>query len=326
MSMILLRFTVCSLPDTYTVCKGILDLHGASLRVSSDGLGSGCTFTIEMPVGARQVVEASIANPSTNPTSPSRNFPWCSIAAWNIWRTLNRNYTPSLIDSPGHPMDNTRYDATGNVSVKVAPAPVLGEPRHMSATLGVEEVRIYDNCGICSNESYRESRREYASLNVKPDIDSGSANRISSDSHYICENSSSTKRTGEPSKLRNRILIVDDSPMNRKMMRRILESRFNIVDEAENGQQAVDMIEASLLPEEEAKYDVITMDYQMPVMDGVTATRHIRNAGYTGLIVAVTGNALGEDINTFLSNGANAVLTKPLTISAFDQYLNSVES
>ena len=122
-----------------------------------------------------------------------------------------------------------------------------------------------------------------------------------------------------------RVLIVDDAIMIRKMIRRILSSRFDIVDELENGQQALDMVRASLAYGEEAWYDIITMDYQMPVMDGVTATRRIRPIGYTGQIIGATGNALGEDVITFLSSGANVVLKKPLTIAAFEEYLKSCD-
>ena len=142
----------------------------------------------------------------------------------------------------------------------------------------------------------------------------------------LSHESGSTKQmqtTGKLISIRNRVLIVDDAPLNRKMMRRILESRFDSLAEAENGQQALDMVRASLEQGEDARYDVITMDYQMPVMDGVTATRHIRQLGYTGQIIGVTGNALAEDVNTFLSSGANVVLTKPFTIAAFDEYLKS---
>ena len=85
------------------------------------------------------------------------------------------------------------------------------------------------------------------------------------------------------------------------------------------------MVTASLAHGEEAWYDIITMDYQMPVMDGVTATRRIRQIGYTGQIIGATGNALGEDVITFLSSGSNVVLKKPLTIAAFEEYLKSCD-
>jgi len=124
-------------------------------------------------------------------------------------------------------------------------------------------------------------------------------------------------------RVRRRVLIVDDVAMNRKMLRRVLHSRFDAVDEAEDGQKAVDIIARSLEGGGALTYDVITMDYQMPVMDGVTATRLIRGMGYTGKIVAVTGNALADDVLTFKASGADTVLRKPLDIKLFDSFMRS---
>ena len=55
----------------------------------------------------------------------------------------------------------------------------------------------------------------------------------------------------------------------------------------------------------------------MPIMDGVTATRRIRSIGFLGKIVAVTGNALQEDVLT------DTVLMKPLDIKRFDSFIRS---
>jgi len=118
-------------------------------------------------------------------------------------------------------------------------------------------------------------------------------------------------------------LIVDDVPMNRKMLKRLLMNRVDECDEAEDGQQAVDMVREAM--GRGKHYDIITMDYQMPVMDGVRATNNIRKLGFKGQIIGVTGNAFQEDVVSFMTNGANVVLTKPLSIATFDDYLNSLQ-
>ena len=59
-------------------------------------------------------------------------------------------------------------------------------------------------------------------------------------------------------------------------------------------------------------YDLILMDYQMPKIDGPTAIRNIRELGYRGRIVGLTGNILGSEIETMQSSGANRVLSKPV--------------
>ena len=60
----------------------------------------------------------------------------------------------------------------------------------------------------------------------------------------------------------------------------------------------------------------------MPNMSGVEASRLIRQLGYTGLIVGVTGNSQQSDIDEFTAAGANKVMTKPLDIEAFMNYVN----
>ena len=119
---------------------------------------------------------------------------------------------------------------------------------------------------------------------------------------------------------RKRFLVVDDVALNRKMLSRFLVSRDCDVEEASDGVEAVEKVRLHMGTQEE--YDVITMDYQMPVMDGPTATRLIRDMGYQGLIVGVTGNALADDVGTFVSNGVNTVFVKPLDVQAFFDYLS----
>jgi len=113
--------------------------------------------------------------------------------------------------------------------------------------------------------------------------------------------------------------VVDDSSINRKMMTRVLNRRICIIDEAENGQEAIDIVKTSMRLN--VVYDAIFMDFVMPVMDGPKATRLIRGLGYKGKILGVTGNALADDINVFISHGADKVLTKPFNLNAFETAL-----
>jgi len=125
-------------------------------------------------------------------------------------------------------------------------------------------------------------------------------------------------------------LIVDDVATNRKMLGRIVRSRFEDLDYAVNGQEAVDRVQATVLEDVDIStcqpYGVIFMDCNMPIMDGMTATRNIRKLGYKGVILGVTGNGLQEDIDMFLESGVDRVLIKPLNIKKFEQALNSIEA
>jgi len=119
-----------------------------------------------------------------------------------------------------------------------------------------------------------------------------------------------------------RALMVDDSSMQRKMMRRAVKFMFNELEEAGDGAEALEKVKQSM--ETDNQYDVIFMDYQMPRMDGPTATKRMRQLGYNGLILGVTGNALPEDIENFIAHGVNKVLTKPLNLELLETLISGI--
>jgi len=105
-----------------------------------------------------------------------------------------------------------------------------------------------------------------------------------------------------------KILVVDDNNLNQKLAAALLTKRGHLVDIANNGLEALSSLSA-------AKYDIVLMDIQMPVMDGLTAVRKIREepAKYgPGLpVVAMTAHALPGDQETFLNAGMNGYVSKP---------------
>lgn len=135
-----------------------------------------------------------------------------------------------------------------------------------------------------------------------------------------------------------RILIVDDVGDSRRLLSKALKRRLQLLytkacggqlqvetEQAEDGHIAVEMVTGrpveSLPPTglqlegQPGAYDVITMDAEMPVLSGFTATRMVRAAGYAGLLFGCTGNALEEDQSLFRKCGANGVFIKPLDIA-----------
>ncbi len=111
-----------------------------------------------------------------------------------------------------------------------------------------------------------------------------------------------------------RILLVEDNGFNREIARYILENEHLIVDEVENGSECINL----LMKSEPGKYDVVLMDIQMPVMDGYTATKEIRNLENPQIanipIIAMTANAFDEDKQKCYSVGMNGHLAKPLDV------------
>jgi len=107
-----------------------------------------------------------------------------------------------------------------------------------------------------------------------------------------------------------RILVVDDSPENRQLVKLVLQDFGLHVDEAENGQVAVDRAA-------ECTYDLILMDVQMPVMDGFAATKILRARGLQQPIIALTANAMKGFEQECLQVGFTDYFTKPIDIENF---------
>lgn len=109
-----------------------------------------------------------------------------------------------------------------------------------------------------------------------------------------------------------KILVVDDIEINLAVARAMLEIFGVDADTAQSGEDAIVMIR-------QKSYDIIFMDQMMPDMDGLEATRHIREMGgeFSAVpIIALTANAINGVERMFLSNGFNGFLAKPLELDA----------
>jgi PAS domain S-box-containing protein len=106
------------------------------------------------------------------------------------------------------------------------------------------------------------------------------------------------------------ILVVDDGNENRELVRLLLEEAGLTVDEAKNGLAGLEKAVAH-------PYDVILMDVQMPVMDGFTAARKMREHGLETEVIALTANAMKGAEQECLDNGYSGYLTKPIDVDRF---------
>jgi PAS domain S-box-containing protein len=113
---------------------------------------------------------------------------------------------------------------------------------------------------------------------------------------------------GREDSMRARLLVVDDDSLTQLYVRRLLEKIRYSTDIAENGKEALVMLA-------DGEYDCVLMDVQMPVMDGVEATRRIR-AGEAGPadipIIALTAYAMSGDKEKFVDAGMDGYLSKPV--------------
>jgi len=116
-----------------------------------------------------------------------------------------------------------------------------------------------------------------------------------------------------------RVLLVEDAPENQLLISHILKKHGLKVDVADNGRQALDLLN-------DADFDVILMDMQMPVLDGYSTTEILRKSGYAKPIISLTAHAMRDDQLKCLASGCNEVLTKPVSqaklLHTVSRYLN----
>jgi len=116
------------------------------------------------------------------------------------------------------------------------------------------------------------------------------------------------------------VLIVEDHPVNRMILEAWMSSAGHVSATAENGQLALDATA-------EQPFDLIIMDVNMPVMDGLTATRQIRDGGGMNAetpIVVLSASARSEDHAAGIDAGADAYLNKPIDFAALAQMMARV--
>ena len=159
---------------------------------------------------------------------------------------------------------------------------------------------------------------------------------------------------------RPKVLVVEDSLPNRRLLMMLIKQLDCEVVGVEDGQKCVDLLtldlaarsssnlptEIDLLPPLTSSpsssstvssavvssdhFSIILMDNQMPILSGVSATASLRSLGITIPIIGVTGNSLAEDINAFMAAGAQKILTKPVSrlqlLQVLQEYLPAKES
>jgi PAS domain S-box-containing protein len=128
-------------------------------------------------------------------------------------------------------------------------------------------------------------------------------------------------KVGQSSLPGMRVLVVEDNFVNQQIASELLEGEGAVVTLANHGQEALDLIAGRV-----GQFDVVLMDMQMPVMDGLTATREIRKNvdAITLPIVAMTANAMEADRHACLAAGMNDHVGKPFNLAHLVQVLRHV--
>lgn len=116
------------------------------------------------------------------------------------------------------------------------------------------------------------------------------------------------------------ILVVDDNDFNRELVIDILEDEDITVYEADSGEAAIEIMKSDKADD----IDAILMDMRMPVMDGASATGHIRALGGRCEklpIIAMTANTYESDASILTDAGMNGLITKPIDVDTLTQQI-----
>eukprot|EP00607_Mallomonas_marina_P007586 CAMPEP_0182418402 /NCGR_PEP_ID=MMETSP1167-20130531/2846_1 /TAXON_ID=2988 /ORGANISM="Mallomonas Sp, Strain CCMP3275" /LENGTH=613 /DNA_ID=CAMNT_0024592597 /DNA_START=164 /DNA_END=2005 /DNA_ORIENTATION=- len=295
--------------------KSIVNLHDGKIYVNSDGEGKGCTFSVELPLVSRDSVSTWMPEeerPDETLTiralgglmkrMSSKKLGSTSSSKRIIrQRSSRRNVFDQKENDENEPLSNTSRGSLSMMMDRFSSAPFFfGSSNPLTRCNSDRLLRVNSRKG--------KLQRAF-SFRVKV--------------HEKCENNYVDGTESEDSVVLH-ALMVDDSAMARKMLRRVVAEKFATIKEAEDGEVAVSMVIQAMA--REAPLDIIFMDYQMPKMDGPTATKAIRGLGFTGLILGVTGNALPEDIANFIAHGADQVLTKPFDIEVLESIFLNVKA
>ncbi|KAF6144690.1 hypothetical protein GIB67_006182 [Kingdonia uniflora] len=128
----------------------------------------------------------------------------------------------------------------------------------------------------------------------------------------------STKTESSNRKLR--VLIVDDCATIRLFNKMIVETTRRVVTQVvEDGKEAVDICKGG------AVFDLILMDRNMPIMNGIQATKELREMGVTSMIVGVTDANTTSEKQEFMDAGLDDFYSKPLKLAAVQAFIQRIE-
>ncbi len=186
-------------------------------------------------------------------------------------------------------LDNSSRKSFGGTGLGLAISKQLGELMH--GEIGVDSV---PGEGSTFWFTFETQETSIAQMSTTLQIEEVPIENIFSDYHPV-------------------ILLVDDNAVNRKVANEILKKSGCVVDLAESGFQAIDMVEAKM-KSPDVMYDIIFMDIQMPDMDGVETTQELKKRFLNQLppIVAMTAYSMKEDRDRFMSQGMDDYIAKPI--------------
>jgi two-component system, sensor histidine kinase and response regulator len=167
--------------------------------------------------------------------------------------------------------------------------------------------RLYGGTGLGLSISYRLSQLMSGDINVESRLNEGSEFifRLPLGIHMTDANQAEIEEVYSKPKEGSSILLAEDNLLSQKLSQRILNNMKMSVTVADNGLIALNLAQKN-------EYDLIILDIQMPLMDGITVAKEIRKFNQKTPILAMTANAFSEDRETCIAVGMNDFISKPI--------------
>eukprot|EP00607_Mallomonas_marina_P008952 CAMPEP_0182422676 /NCGR_PEP_ID=MMETSP1167-20130531/8419_1 /TAXON_ID=2988 /ORGANISM="Mallomonas Sp, Strain CCMP3275" /LENGTH=287 /DNA_ID=CAMNT_0024600941 /DNA_START=495 /DNA_END=1358 /DNA_ORIENTATION=+ len=235
--------------------------------------------------------------------------PIIMLNAREILECSSSNSTPSRT----HFLTSTHNDSPCQSSSMISPPEALGATNTLSTDGSPSRSSVLS---LPSNIPAPTASSSFSSSAIRPTR--ASLPTVSVSSGVTLHHSHNHNHSQE------RLLVVDDVALNRKMIIRLINKRWREISEAKDGVTALYSVNEA--EKERRPYHIILMDFEMPNMNGPEATKIMRSDGFEGIIIGVTGNALPEDVSYFLESGADRVILKPLDVRELMQCLADVKS
>ncbi|TDL25448.1 hypothetical protein BD410DRAFT_640014 [Rickenella mellea] len=322
--------------------RRIVKLGGGRLGVKSKA-GQGSEFWVEIPLGvgsnasAQPGFKQNVTSDGSEHSGGHTMERVLDVENIDFWVPRDDHYSSLALDSEDAPPPKTSLQNSFNPQADSALKTMMEHPGLVRSSTGVHAPMpaILSLAKAALTQQFTHS----------PSLSNAAATIIDIDDNTSASTVPDSKRDGNvlspssflpstsPSILK--VLVVDDDPLTRKLMTRMLSRLGCVIETAENGKIALEMIIArpaeqialeettsiaSTAASQDVNYDVVFLDNQMPVMSGVDMVLALRGRGRTEFVVGVTGNALMSDQQEYLEAGVDRVLTKPV----FEQSLKAM--